>query len=144
MNNDIIFKNCRRGKELRAPSGFDKPLLPHFSLAFLWPHLVALARFSVKRLWRLVKRSLCFFVVFLVPRPKKNIAEEGQNEQSWAFLSLSISLLCHTLSCRVAFSTLRSSPPFTICFSPLTLSVTHPSISHLSLSTVLSGPSGSN
>ena len=35
MNNDIISKNCWRGKGLRAPSGFDNTHLPHVSLS-LW------------------------------------------------------------------------------------------------------------
>lgn len=38
MNNDIISKNCWRGKELQAPSGFDNTPLLHFplSLDHIW------------------------------------------------------------------------------------------------------------
>lgn len=101
MNNDIISKNCWRGKGLRALSGFDNTPLPHLSRS-LWTNLAAAAWFSVKPLWRMVKRSLWFDVVFSVLLLTKTLQEGRRERRKMRSLQLSfpfcVPVLFHPLS----------------------------------------------
>lgn len=159
MNNDIISKNCWRGKGLRAPSGFDNTHLPHVSLS-LWTRFgccnmifgkaVVLFGVEVIRVW--CCRFFSFFFCLCLTKRCQRGAERGGR---WFFSSLSLSasrsftfylpiLLFPTLFLLlVPLSGRFSSPPpiCFICLFPLFFSPSlSPSLSlSLSLSTVLSG-----
>lgn len=103
MNNDIISKNCWRGKGLWALSGFDNTRLPHLSLS-LWTifgrccmsfgKTVVADGEEVIMVW-------CWFFLCLLPKRCSRDAGRGGR---WGVFSPPSSLSFH--------------PPFSLCHSP--------------------------
>lgn len=143
LNNDIISKNCWRGKGLRALSGFDNPCLPHSSLTLslsldrFWLQLHIFSRTVVRGHYGLI-------MGFSWDSPCKNTAGEMQRKEEDAESILaSLLVFCPDLP--------LSCPPFGHVSSLLVDFITHfpPLFTlilslFLYLSVVLSEQGGSN